>query len=147
MVAGIVRAGAIASFVCDAGRYVLAVYDQEVLKYVEPGQPAEVALTRHPGQIFRGRVDSIWPSGAGQLVPSGKLPKFVPELPEAPSAMAMPQGRFAVSITLDGPDQAQFRIGAQGATAIYTGGGGFAALRKVGIRSYTWLNFLYPIPF
>ena len=48
---------------------------------------------------------------------------------------------------LDDPDQAKFQIGTQGAAAIYTGGGGFAALRRIGIRSYTWLNWLYPIPF
>ncbi|HXJ36770.1 MAG TPA: efflux RND transporter periplasmic adaptor subunit [Candidatus Eisenbacteria bacterium] len=141
MVAGDVRFGAIASFICDADRYVLASYDQEVLKYVGPGQPVEVALDRHPGQIFPGRVEAIWPSGAGQLLPSGTLPKFTPPPPE------MPQGRFAVRIRLDDPDQSKFPIGAQGATAIYTGGGGFAALRRIGIRSYTWLNFLYPIPF
>jgi multidrug resistance efflux pump len=141
MVAGDVRFGAIASFVCDAGRYVLASYDQEVLKYVERDQRVEVALDRFPGQIFPGRVKDIWPSGAGQLLPSGVLPKFSPPPPE------MPQGRFAVAITLDDADPSKFQIGAQGATAIYTGGGGFAALRKIGIRAYTWLNFLYPLPF
>ena len=141
MVAGDVRFGAIASFVCDAGRYVLATYDQEVLKYVESGQPAEVALDRFPGQIFPGTVESIWPSGAGQLLPSGALPKFTAPPPE------VPQGRFAVSVILDDPDQSKFWIGAQGASAIYTGGGGFAALRRIGIRAYSWLNFLYPIPF
>ena len=41
----------------------------------------------------------------------------------------------------------KFPIGAQGAAAIYTGGGAFAALRRIAIRTYTWLNWLYPIPF
>jgi multidrug resistance efflux pump len=141
MIAGDYRIGAIASFVCDAGRYVLASYDQEVLKYVEREQRVEVALDRFPGQIFPGRVKDVWPSGAGQLLPSGVLPRFSPPPPE------MPQGRFAVAITLDDSDLSKFQIGAQGATAIYTGGGGFAALRKIGIRAYTWLNFLYPLPF
>ena len=27
------------------------------------------------------------------------------------------------------------------------GGGGFAALRRIVIRTYTWLNWLYPLPF
>ena len=49
-------------------------------------------------------------------------------------------------ITLEDQDQSKFPIGAQGAAAIYTGGG-FAALRRIGIRTYSWLNWLYPIPF
>jgi multidrug resistance efflux pump len=31
--------------------------------------------------------------------------------------------------------------------AIYTSGGGFAALRRIGIRTYSWLNWLYPVSF
>jgi hypothetical protein len=49
----------------------------------------------------------------------------------------------------DAADQSKFPIGAQGAAAIYTGGmkGAWAALRRIGIRTYSWLNWLYPIPF
>jgi len=98
MVAGDLRIGAIASFVCDADRYVLASYFQEVLKYVEPGQPAELAFALHPGQIFRGRVRAIWRgSGEGQLLPSGTLPNFQPPPPE------VPQGQFAVQIAVRSP--------------------------------------------
>jgi multidrug resistance efflux pump len=43
MVAGEFRAGAIATFICDADRYLLASYFQENLKYVKAGQTAEVA--------------------------------------------------------------------------------------------------------
>ncbi len=141
MVSGIVRFGAIASFIVDAGRYVLGAYYQEQLKYVKSGQPVEIAIDLHPGQIFTGRVESIWwASGQGQLLPSGELPSFNPP-PE------FPQGRFAVKITLDDEKAARFPIGAQGAAAIYTGGGGFAALRRISIRTYTWKNWLYPLPF
>jgi multidrug resistance efflux pump len=49
MVAGDVRFGAIASFVVDADRYLLATYFQENLKYVKPGQPVEAALDLYPG--------------------------------------------------------------------------------------------------
>jgi multidrug resistance efflux pump len=142
MVAGIVRIGAIASFICDADRYLLASVNQESLKYVAVGQPVEVALNLYPGQIFTGRVHSIWrASAAGQLLPSGRLPTFNPPPPD------LPQGRYAVRITLDAPDQSKFPIGAQGAAAIYTGGGGFAALRRIDIRTHSWMNFLYPLPF
>lgn len=139
MVAGEVRFGAIASFICTNERYLLASYTQENLKYVKVGQPVEVALNLYPGQIFTGRVTSIWKaSGDGQYLPSGNLPVFRPLPPTAP------QGMYAVRIDLEG-DQAQFPIGAQGTAAIYTGGGGFAVLRRISIRTHSWLNFLYPL--
>ena len=141
MVAGIVRVGAIATFIVDSGRYLLGTFFQEQLKYVESGQPVEIAIDLHPGQIFKGKVESIWwASGQGQLLPTGRLPSFNPP-PDAP------QGRFAVKITLEDETLAKFPIGAQGAAAIYTGGGGFAALRRIVIRTYTWMNWLFPLPF
>jgi multidrug resistance efflux pump len=143
MVSGIVRLGAIASFICDDGRYFLASYFQEDLKYVTNGQPVEVALNMYPGQIFPAKVEAIWKAnGVGQLLPSGTLPDFEPAPP------TKPQGQFAVKIVFDGADQSKFPIGAQGAAAIYTGGktGAWAALRRVAIRTYSWLNWLYPLP-
>jgi multidrug resistance efflux pump len=114
------------------------------LKYVANGQPVEVALNLYPGQIFKARVAAIWKaSGTGQLLPSGTLPTFQPTAPETP------QSQYAVKIVFDAADQSKFPIGAQGAAAIYTGGmkGAWAALRRIGIRTYSWLNWLYPIPF
>jgi multidrug resistance efflux pump len=144
MVAGDVRFGAIASFICDDGRYLLAAYYQEILKYVAKDQPVEIALDLYPGQIFRGKVQSIWmASGEGQYLPSGTLPLFQPYPPKAP------QGCFAVVIVFDDPDQSKFPIGAQGVAAIYTEGmkGSWAALRRISIRITSWFNFLYPMPF
>jgi len=140
MVAGDVRFGAIASFICDADRYLLANYFQENLKYVKPGQTVEIALDLYPGQIWPGKVAAIWQgSGAGQMLPSGTLPSFNYLPAEAP------QGQFVVAITLDDADQSKFPIGTQGRAAIFTSpGSAFAALRKVAIRSYTWYNWLYP---
>ena len=141
MVAGDIRFGAIASFVCEADRYLLATYYQENLKYVRPGQPVEIAMNLFPGQIFKGKVDAIWlGNGEGQLLPTGTLPSF-----QAPPAVA-PRGRYAVRIAVAEDDISKFTIGAQGAAAIYAKGGGFAALRKIVIRLYSWLNWLYPIP-
>jgi multidrug resistance efflux pump len=140
MVAGIVRLGAIASFIVDADRYLLATFFQENLKYVKPGQPVEAALDLYPGQIFTGKVEAIWQgSGAGQLLPSGKLPRFFYVPTE------LPQGQFAVAIRLDDKDQSKFPIGTQGRATIYTNAdSGFAVLRRIGIRAYTWSNWLYP---
>ena len=71
MVSGIYRIGGIAALIADADRYVLATFYQENLKYVQPGQPVELALDLYPGQIFPGKVDSIWRgNGIGQYLPS-----------------------------------------------------------------------------
>jgi multidrug resistance efflux pump len=139
MVSGIVRFGAIASFIVDKDSYVLANFFQEHLKYVKNGQPVEVALNRYPGQIFKGKVESVWwANGEGQLLPSGDLPVFNP----GPNAA---QTGFAVKIVMENKDQGMFPIGAQGAAAIYTGSAGFAALRRIVIRTYSWLNWVYPL--
>lgn len=144
MVAGEVRFGAIASFICDDGRYLLAKYFVENLKYVKEGQPVEISLNLYPGQIFKGHVEAIWEgSGNGQLLPSGNLPVFQPVPPDEP------QSQYAVKIIFDDPDQSKFPIGAQGGAAIYTSGmkGTWAALRRISIRANSWMNWLYPMPF
>src|SRR5208282_3039148 len=140
MVSGIYRVGGIAAFIVDRDRYVLATYYQENLKYVQTGQPAEVALDPYPGQIFQGRVESIWrANAAGQYLPSDVLPAF--DAADPHQAL----GQYAVQIQLDDQDQDKFAIGAHGVAAIYTGGGGFAAMRKIAIRAHSWLNWLYPL--
>jgi|HubBroStandDraft_6_1064221.scaffolds.fasta_scaffold10570_5 multidrug resistance efflux pump len=140
MVSGIVRFGAIASFIVDKDSYVLANFFQEHLKYVKTGQTVEVALNRYPGQIFQGKVESVWwANGEGQLLPTGDLPVFNP----GPNTA---QTGFAVKIAMENKNQGLFPIGAQGAAAIYTSNGGFAAMRRIVIRTYSWFNFLYPMP-
>jgi len=142
MVSGILRVGGIAALIASADRYVLATYFQENLKYVKPGQFAEIAFNLYPGQIFRGHVNSIWKAnGEGQYLPSDEIPKYEPPPPN------IPQGQYAVKIIVDDPDQTKFPIGAQGAAAIYTAGdqGAWAALRKIAIRTRTWLAWLYPL--
>lgn len=103
---------------------------------MQPGQPVEIALDFHPGRIFEGKVESIRrASGEGQLVPSGTLPTFVD--PEPPA-------RFPVKITVDDAHELRVPIGAHGAAAIHAWPGG---LRRIVIRTYTWLNRLQPLPF
>jgi multidrug resistance efflux pump len=142
MVAGTLRVGGIASFIVDSDRYLLANFNQETLKYVKAGQPVEVAMDLYPGQVFGAKVDSIWwANGEGQYLPSDIIPRFYPADPK------VPQGEFAVKIYLNNPSKVGLPIGAQGAAAIYTSGGGFAALRKITIRMHSWFNWLYPMPF
>jgi multidrug resistance efflux pump len=139
LVVGGRRIGAIASFICEDKPYILATYFQEHLKYVKEGQPVEIALDTHPGQILNGKVEAVWQAaGQGQMMPQGKLPTFDEPLPK---------GRFAVKIRMDNPGQ-DLAAGVQGATAIYTGkGNSFSILRRIEIRTYTWMNYLYPMPF
>ena len=142
MVAGILRVGGICSLICDANRYVLANFWMEQLKYVKIGQPVEVALNLYPGQIFKGKVDSIWwANGVGQYIPSDVIPRFHVEDPK------IPQSQFAVKIYLDDKYRMNLPIGTQGTAAIYTSNGSWAALRRIAIRLYSWVNWLYPIPF
>lgn len=110
---------ALALSLCEADRYLLANYNQESLKFLANGQPVEAALNLHPGQIFKARVAAIWKASCtGQLLPSGTLQTFQPAAPETP------QSQYVVKTVFDAADQSKF-----------------------GIRSYSWLNFLYPIPF
>ena len=87
MVAGDIRAGAIASFVVDADRYLLANYFQENLKYVKPGQPVEVSVDTYPGRSWHGTVESVSPASQAQfsLLPaqntSGNWVKVVQRIP------------------------------------------------------------------
>jgi multidrug resistance efflux pump len=144
MVSGIYRVGGIAAFIASADRYLLATFYQENLKYVRPGQLVEVSFDLYPGQIFAGRVDSIWQAnGVGQYLPSDEIPKFQQPGPN------VPQGQYAVKIILDDPDQEKFPVGAQGSAAIYTDGerGAWAALRKISLRAHSWLNWVYPLNF
>ncbi len=139
LVVGGYRIGAIAAFVADADPYFLATFYQEHLKFVKPGQPAEVALDIYPGQVFTGTVKAVWEgTGQGQMVPGGRVPSFM---------FMTPQGRFAVEIVLDDdPALKRYPGGAHGAAAIYTGEGGswVSVLRRVNMRIYAWVNFIIP---
>lgn len=140
MIVGILRVGAIAGLITDEDRYLLASFRQENLKYIKNGQPTEVALDLYPGQIFKGTVEDIWwGTGRGQYLPTADLPDF------SQIGSRESEGLFAVKIRIDDMDSARFPIGAQGTAAVYTGNAGFAALRRITIRAYSWLNWLYPL--
>lgn len=137
LVVGDFRVGAIASFIIDRDPYMLAGFYQEHIKFVQPGQPVEIALDIAPGEIFPGKVVQIWwATGQGQYLPSGRIPDFI--FPKF-------QGRFAVEITFDDPE-AFLPAGAHGSVAIYTGRSTvFEVVRKVNLRLYSWANFLFPL--
>ena len=93
---------------------LIALYAQNELVFVEPGNEAEVALDMHPGHVIKAKVDSIvWAQGQGQIAPSGTLPQ-TGAFPQVP-------GRFPVKLDVAEKDRELFlAAGAAGAGAIYT---------------------------
>lgn len=138
LVVGDIRLGAIAAFVTDADPYILATFRQQNMKFIEPGQPVEVALDLYPGEIMNGTVKAVWwATGQGQYLPSGRLPNFL--LPKLP-------GHYAVEIDVDLPEDRMLPSGGHAAVAIYTGQGkSFEFLRRINMRLYAFASFIRPL--
>jgi multidrug resistance efflux pump len=116
---------------------ILALFGQNELHQVEPGNEAEIALSTYPGRIIKAHVDSIvWAQGQGQMPLSGTLPTS--------GAMPAPEGRFAVKLVLDERDQDLFlAAGARGTGAIYTSHmHPIHLIRKVILRVTSYLNWV-----
>ena len=116
---------------------VIALYKQNELTLVDPGDDAEIALVSHPGRIIKAAVDSIvWAQGQGQLAQSGVLPQ-TGAYPQAP-------GRFPVKLSVTDKDRDLFlAAGASGDAAIYTDhAAALHILRKVILRVGSITNYL-----
>jgi multidrug resistance efflux pump len=116
---------------------VIALYTQNELVNVEPGNHAEIALPTYPGQVIKAKVDSIvWAQGQGQLAQSGMVPQ-TGAFPQAP-------GRFPVKLEIVEKDRALFLpAGASGAGAIYTEhAAAIHILRMVILRIGSITNYL-----
>jgi len=124
------------SFV-EQDHVILAMFWQNELHEVEPGNEAELAMSTYPARIIKARVDSIiWAQGQGQLPLTGTLPQTGP----APA----PEGRFAVKLVLDERDKDVFlAAGARGTGAIYTRRlHAVHIIRKVLLRVSSYLNWV-----
>jgi multidrug resistance efflux pump len=116
---------------------ILAMFDQNELHAVEPGNEAELALSTYPGRIIKAKVDSIvWAQGQGQLPLTGTLPQT--------GAAPLPEGRFAVKLQLDDREKDLFlAAGARGTGAIYTAHmHPIHLIRKVLLRVTSYLNWV-----
>jgi multidrug resistance efflux pump len=120
----------------DAEYQIFALFGQNELHQVEPGNEAEITLDTYPGRVIKAHVDSvIWAQGQGQIDASGNLPKttFVP-----------PPGRFPVKLVVGDHDKSLFlAAGARGSSAIYTEH--FAMIhiiRKVLLRVASYLDYI-----
>jgi multidrug resistance efflux pump len=116
---------------------VIALYHQNELHQIEPGNEAEFILNTHPGHVFKAKVDSIvWAQGQGQVANTTQLP-MTGYGPVAP-------GRFPVKLLVDAREADVFMpAGAIGDGAIYTDHLAFLhILRKVLLRVSTKTNYL-----
>jgi len=121
----------------EAEGQVVALFNQNELHQVAPGNEAEFTLYTDPGRIIKGKVDSvIWAQGQGQLPPSGTLPMI--------GVLTQPPGRFAVKFDIADKDKEVFMAaGAAGNAAIYTERlAAIHIIRKVVLRVGSYINYL-----
>jgi multidrug resistance efflux pump len=121
----------------EAEGQVVALFNQNELHQVAPGNEAEFTLYTLPGRIIKGKVDSvIWAQGQGQLPPSGTLPMI--------GVLTQPPGRFAVKFDIADKDKEVFMAaGAAGNAAIYTERlHAIHIIRKVVLRVGAYINYL-----
>jgi len=115
---------------------VVAVYPQNLLGNVLPGDTVEVAFRRTPGQIATGKVEAVVKyTGEGQFKAGDTLPVV---------ATVGSKGYLAVLIRLDDEELARsLPMGAAGTVAIYTGfAKPFQAISKIALRMKGWLYYL-----
>jgi multidrug resistance efflux pump len=124
------------SFIEEDEPWLIAFFHQNELRYVEPGNEAEIYVEMYPGRIIKTKVDSIlWATAQGQMPISGNLPNTQP--------MAAPEQRIAVRLLLEAKDKDLFlAAGARGHGAIYTEKGKFLhIIRKVFVRVSTKIDW------
>jgi multidrug resistance efflux pump len=116
---------------------VIALYHQNELVAVEPGNEAEFTLNAYPGRVIKATVDSIvWAQGQGQVANSTQLPTT--------GYGPMPPGRFPVRFNVAQRDAALFLpAGAIGDGAIYTDHvAAIHIIRKIILRVGAKLDYL-----
>jgi len=120
---------------------IVALYAQNELHQVQPGDDAEFVLPTHPGQIYKGKVDSVvWAQGLAQARsgPQGWL--------SPAAALAAPPAGFAVKFDFQDPAIAEeIGAGASGDVAIYTQTAkAIHIVRKVILRVGSYANYIVP---
>jgi multidrug resistance efflux pump len=126
------------TFIETGDTAVVAVFPQNYLSYVRPGNEVELVLDPYPGRLFQGTVDTvIEATGEGQFAPGGTIPR---------AATIGSQGMLAVKIRLQGDTPApKVPLGAGGTVTIYTDHGKpVHIISKVAIRMKKWLLYVLP---
>ena len=133
-----VRLLAVGTFIVTKDVFIVAVFPQNYLMHVQPGDEVEVILDPYPGRLFKAKVDTvITATGEGQFQPS----RIIPEASQVGS-----HGLLAVKISLiDGDRPAHLPLGAGGIVAIYTDHGTpVHVISKIAIRMKKWLLYVLP---
>jgi multidrug resistance efflux pump len=123
----------------EADGQVVALFNQNELHQIAPGNRAEFTLKTNPGRIVRATVDSvIWAQGMGQMQQSGTLPMT--------GVLAAPPNRFAVKFNIEDADkEILVAAGAAGQAAVYTDRGkAIHILRMVILRVGAYMDYLIP---
>jgi multidrug resistance efflux pump len=115
---------------------IFALFGQNELHQVAPGNHAEITLDSYPGRVIKAHVDSIiWAQGQGQLDASGDLPR---------TTFSAPPGRFPAKLVVSDNEKSLFlAAGARGSAAIYTEHFGMVhIIRKVLLRVASYLDYI-----
>jgi multidrug resistance efflux pump len=118
-------------------QWILAIYHQNEVRKIKPGQEAEIAFKMYPGRIVKAKVDSImWATAQGQL-PIGSMNA-------AGGVAPIPPHSLAVRLLPDAKDKDIFlAAGGHGAGAVYTDSGHMIhIIRKVVVRVGAKLDWL-----
>jgi multidrug resistance efflux pump len=121
----------------EADGQVVALFNQNELHQIEPGNYAEFSLATNPGRIIRAKVDSIiWAQGQGQMQANGTLPMT--------GVISAPPGRFAVKFDVEPKDKdILIAAGAAGHAAVYTNHGKMIhIIRMVILRVGAYTDYL-----
>jgi membrane fusion protein (multidrug efflux system) len=124
-----------ASFMDMSQTVVAAVFPQNLVANVAPGDTVEIAFKSLPGQIATGKVDQVLEyTGEGQLDMTGVLPK---------AKSIGSKGFLVVRIVLDDEELAkELPLGGAGTLAIYTKvGGAFHVISKIALRMKSWIYY------
>jgi len=117
--------------------WILAIYNQNEVRKIKPGQEAEIAFRMYPGRIVKAKVDSImWATAQGQL-PIGGM--------NVTSGVApIPPNSLAVRLLTDKKDKDIFlAAGAKGSGAVYTDSAeAIQILRRILLRISAKLDWL-----
>jgi multidrug resistance efflux pump len=131
-----VAANAVMSFIQEDDPWILAFYKQNELRYVEPGNEAEIFLESYPDRIIKCKVDSVmWATAQGQMPISGWV--------GTTAGLGLLSDRIAVRLLVEPRDKEIFlATGAVGGGAIYTEHGKIIHIvRKVFVRVSTKMDW------
>jgi multidrug resistance efflux pump len=126
------------TFIVTSDIGVAAVFPQNWLSNVQPGDDVEMVLNPYPGRLFLGKVDYIISAtGGGQFTTSGTIHN---------AARIGSDGLYAVRIKFtDDAIARKLSLGSGGSAVIYTHvGKATHVISKVAIRMKKWLLYVMP---